>query len=170
MTLPLKPIRPYILGIDPGFTGALALYDPFIKKLHSIIDMPLITSPTKQLDKGSLALILEGHAASIAYAVLEDVGAMPNDGRASLFKFAVGKGILEGMLASLMIPVHMPTPAVWKIRMGLNSQKSKSRELASQLFPSHAQSFARAMDDGRAEAVLLAVFGETYKHVWKNHA
>lgn len=152
-----------ILGIDPGFKGALAIYHFETKGLIKIWDMPVYKDDhgKTQIDKSKLALLIDSFSGSIRYAVLENVGAMPTDGRTSAFRFGQGRGIIEGILAAFMIPVFLPLPAVWKMVMKI-SGKDESLSLARKLFPDSVQYFERKKDDGRAEAALLAVFGERY--------
>lgn len=155
-------MKPYVLGLDPGLTGALALYDMNAKALHHVWDIPTIVSPTsgkRVIDVAALSQGIDVFASKISFAVLEDVSSRPGEGVASTFKFGEGFGTLKGILAANYIPTHLVKPAVWKILLGLNSSKTLSRERAMSLFPTHKQFFRRAKDDGRAEAALLAWFG-----------
>ncbi len=93
-------------------------------------------------------------------------------------------GIVEGWCQALGIPFdHDVSSASWKAKLGINhptprlpagtpraektrvknaakkERKAKALELARRLFPSLASShLARAMDDGRAEALLIAEY------------
>lgn len=83
----------------------------------------------------------------------EDAG-----GQSASAAFAFGKvaGQLEQALADNNIPTISVAPARWKLAMGLRgADKHASRVLAAQLYPHAAQLFARAKDDGAAEAALL---------------
>jgi len=149
-----------ILGVDPGLSGALALYDPAAKTLRALIDMPLTYEKRRHIDTAALANFIEIHAADILFAVIERVHAMPEQGVSSTFRFGDAFGLVCGMCASSNLPVHFVEPAVWKILMGLSHDKNRSRDKAMGLFPAHAADFKRKKDDGRAEAALLAYFGE----------
>ena len=164
-----------VLGIDPGFSGALALLAPgsFLApygELMGVWDMP--TSQTKsgknQVDAIALSTLLSVYADDIKFAVVEDVGAMVytnargetrGQGAAASFAFGKAAGVLDGVLSALRIPIIPVKPSVWKMLMGVSADKNTSRAKASELFPSHAQMWSRKMDDGRAEAALLAYFG-----------
>ena len=67
-------------------------------------------------------------------------------------------GIVMGVLQALKIEVLRSKPNVWKPALGLSSDKKKSLALAKKTFPAYKSYFNRAMDDGRAEAALLADF------------
>ena len=69
---------------------------------------------------------------------VERVGAMPKQGVASTFEFGQANGVLIGILAALVVPVHFITPGTWKKHYGLDADKEKSRLKALQLFPESA--------------------------------
>ena len=154
---------PYILGIDPGLGGAMALYCPADEGV-CLWDAP------KSLDSGVDPVVLAGMVDTIhrtypgIIAVVERVSSMPRQGGA--FAFGLSTGIIHGCLASAGIPFELVSPSVWKAKMGLTKfpgetyaeNKTRARALATQLFPALAPQFKRAKDDGRAEALLLAVY------------
>lgn len=154
-----------ILGVDPGLHGALAFYDlampgPCIE----VFDMPThtITVNGKQrtrLDLHQLADLVARHAARCTLAVIEDVHAMPKQGVSSSFSFGFAAGAAQAIVAAHDIPVRMVQPAAWKRAYGLTSDKDASRQRASQLLPAFAHLWPLAKHDGRAEAVLLALYG-----------
>lgn len=165
MTTP-PPIRPLILGIDPGQSGALAWFDVPTQLLSSIHDMPTQisfnrahTKERKIIDTDSLAATMKTYAAQTAFAVVEEVHSMPDNGPVQAFKFGFNAGIIKGMLAAFQIPAFYIPPQIWKGLMGLSSDKNKSLELAIKRFPYRANNFSRKKDDGRAEAALLTLFG-----------
>ena len=147
-----------IIGIDPGFSGAIAFLYPD-NVLH-IKDMPIrAIMNRKQVDGHAFALILKAYKyRGAAFAAIEDVHSMPGQGVTSTFRFGYNAGILLGVLQALDIKVLRIKPSVWKVALGLSSDKSKSLTLAKKLFPAYKEYFTRAKDDGRAEAALLAHF------------
>jgi len=152
----------YYLGIDPGLHGAIAIFDPLKRFPVAVLDMPLVKATKKskaRINKVELASIFDRHAKTIKRVVLEDVHSMPGQGISSTFKFGHGVGILEGVIASLKLDLLKVTPAVWKKQFQLGKNKTDSRMKTIELFPLHADLFARAKDDGRSEALLLAVYG-----------
>ena len=158
--------KPFILGIDPGISGALALIDHSNNNVYKVWDMPLTsaksTSGKKSIDPIILANDLTVYAPDIALAVVEDVHAMPGNGSVSMFNFGVSKGLILGMIYMSKCPAFTVPPAVWKGVFGLSSNKDSSREMASQLYSESAHKWSRKKDDGRAEAVLLAHFGKRF--------
>lgn len=152
-----------IIGIDPGFTGAIAFLKYTNPKDYSlkIIDMPIhLILNRKQVKARELTEVIEamGLVHPIRFAALENVHTMPTDGIVSAGTFMYNAGILLGVLAALNIKVLRVRPNVWKPALGLSSDKAKSLALARKRFPCYRHYFKRKMDDGRAEAALLAHF------------
>jgi len=156
----------YILGIDPGFSGSLAVYNPVNHTLISVIDMPLLPKVKDKktlIDTHALADWIASHSLNLSHAVLEAVGSMPGQSSSSTFRFGQGFGIIQGILGAHKIPIKLIHPSVWKTVLGLSQDKQKSLTLAVKLFPSDALLFSRKKDDGRAEAALLAYLGGMMK-------
>lgn len=161
---------PCILGIDPGFTGALAFIDRGTKRILELHDMPLLVpqksafskaETRKNVDLEKLADIIQSAQLSygVALAVVEDVHAFPGQGTTSMFRFGFFSGATHGILAALGIRVVLQRPEVWKSSFGLSRDKSKSIELAKKLFPDSVQYLTLKGHDGRAESLLLAFRG-----------
>jgi crossover junction endodeoxyribonuclease RuvC len=157
-----------IIGIDPGLSGAMAVYD--WRALQGVTDLPIVMMGKKtRLDVAAFATCMaDQHGSdSETAAYLENVSAMPRQGVSSSFNFGRTFGEIHGVLVALGFTVHLVTPKAWKFAVGLRStpgadtkaRKTASRELARQLFPNRADQFARVKDDGRAEAALIAYYG-----------
>jgi crossover junction endodeoxyribonuclease RuvC len=159
--------REFILGIDPGYSGALAIINPKSNKLISVIDMPVTKSKTKagkkitRIDIPQLSDFISSQSPSIQFAVIEDVGAMPSQGLVSTFNFGFGAGIIHGIVTSFMIPIFSPKPQIWKSILNLSRDKTLSVKKAHALFPQHVDILPTSKD-GRAEAALLAYFGKRF--------
>ncbi len=156
-----------VIGIDPGISGAIAVLTD-AGDLVTVHDMPILADGAKSKTKGKRrnsvsAPLLRDIIAQIGptQAFLEDVHAQPRDGAAGAFGFGRSKGVIEGVLAGLGIPVRMVAPQTWKRVVGIKSgtDKDGSRSEAIRRFPSKAALFARVKDDGRAEAALIGVAG-----------
>lgn len=153
-----------IIGIDPGLTGAIAVHEP-VRDWAQIIDLP--TQPKtsgkgQQLDAGVLAAMLRGIQATHAplHAYIERQRPMPKQGTVSVMSLGQTVGVIEGVCASLGIARTYVEPAAWKRKAGLIKQgKGASRQRAAEAFPALAEQFTRARDDGRAEALLIAMYG-----------
>lgn len=94
--------------------------------------------------------------------VLEQVGAMPRQGVASMFSFGRVVGQMEALLA-LYGPVERVRPAVWKPAMNVPQEKLGAvrwaREWLREHWPAGLECVNQTGDDGLAEALGLAVWG-----------
>ncbi len=159
-----KP-EPFIMGIDPGFSGGIALLS---ESDLIVTDIPIVKYlKKKEVDAEAFSRIVEAASKRTLFAIIEDVHSMPNQGVASTFKFGYNAGILYGVLKAFGIQVIKVKPAIWKSGLNLSRNKKESIFLAKKLFPCHTEYFKRAKDDGRAEAALLAHFGK--KHFCAAH-
>jgi crossover junction endodeoxyribonuclease RuvC len=160
------------VGIDPGLTGALALYAPQVhvpfagsQPMVEVFDTPLIEVNGKRtINLWSLSKMLSTWSDiwDIKQVVVERVNAMPGQGVTSVFSFGFSAGSAQQAVASAGLPLTLVHPATWKAQYGLRGgreNKDASRAKASQLLPTFANMWARKKDDGRAEAVLLAHYG-----------
>lgn len=149
-----------LLGIDPEIDGALALLTSLGKL--TVEDMPTIEverggKAKRQTDLASLADMIR--AMSPSHALIERVGAMPGQGVSSMFAFGRSVGQIEGIVATLAVPVSYVAPQSWRRALAVPLGKDGSRLRASQLMPAYSERWRRARDDGRAEAALIALYG-----------
>lgn len=145
-------MNPTILAVDPGIKGAIAFYNPEHPAAAQVHDL---TQHARTLYE-----LIKSCTTGLERAVVEHVNGRP--GQAGVFNFGFGTGIVHGVLGCLGYEVETISPAKWKGAMGLQgSDKNASRALATQLFPHLAKKFARVKDDGRAEALLLAVYASS---------
>lgn len=147
-----------VLGIDPGCSGALVL----VTEQGGYIDhlaMPTIKVGTKSRVNGA-AVAAWLRQCGITHAYLEQVGAMPGQGTASMFTFGHAAGVAEGILQGLNIPYTLVTPQAWKKSAGLiGSDKDAARSRAIQLYPELRALDAKAKGQAIADALLIARFG-----------
>lgn len=151
-----------VLGVDPGLSGALALYDVRVNSVENVRDMPTIEAGTgskRIVDEATLAAWVDAYAKHIRHAYVEKVGAMPGQGVTSMFSFGTSYGIVRGIIAANMIPMTFVTPQRWKKALGVPAAKDGARARASQLLPVSSGLWSRVKDDGRAEAALIALYG-----------
>jgi crossover junction endodeoxyribonuclease RuvC len=152
-----------IIGIDIGMTGAVALINKD-GDLLEVNDMPTLAdgpAGRRGINAALLAGIIVRSAASRAF--VEWVGPRPGEGAVGGFAFGRCKGVIEGVLAAQGIPTTFLTPPTWKRAVGIapgrEGAKDAARSEAIRRWPQHADLFARAKDDGRAEAALIAIAG-----------
>ena len=153
-----------ILGIDPGLSGALCLYQCRTGPI-TVLDIPTIEvrvakSLKRQIDLYALGNWLDMHRNLIKVAIIEQVGSMPAQGVTSSFNFGFTAGAIQGLVAANAIPMTLVRPQVWKSAFGLLRQdKDASRQAASRIAPQFSHHWHLKKHDGRAEAFLLAVYG-----------
>lgn len=153
----------YIIGIDPGASGAIAILD-VRGGLVDAWDMPTVEikvgkAMKKRVAPEAIAAELKMFA-PYCVAYIEKVSAMPGQGVSSMFAFGEAYGLVRGVLAGLGIPCTTVTPAVWTKAMRVAGGKDGSRQRAMELWPDKAQLFKRVKDDGRADAALIAAWGK----------
>ncbi len=161
----------YYIGIDPGFTGALAVLTsrgkywvndtPVTKRIIKVRRKKRIR---REYDVEAMTALLRPLVGTDVYVAMEVVGARPNQGVRSMFVFGHGLGLWEGLLwgTGLVIAksvLKRPTPTTWKASVmsllkGRRNDKGTALRLAQQLFPEAP--LEKKKDHGRAEALLLA--------------
>lgn len=147
-----------ILGIDPGLSGALALYDA--DGSLEVLDIPTLQLRTKRvIDEYALARIIDDWSSRVREVWLEQVGVRPGEGAVGAFTFGRGYGCLRGICAANFLSIVDVTPATWKVAMKVRGDKDESRRQASAMFPRYADRWALKKHDGRAEAALIALHG-----------
>ena len=174
----------YYMGVDPGNSGAVAILRDTGKgkiEVADIISCPLThikTGKTKivnfkkvdetkiRIDARGIYTALEryafndeGYSGEDTFCIIEHAQPMPKQGLSSTAVYMEGYGKYLGVLASLNIPYVEVRSAIWKTKMGLDSNKYNSINLALELYPEASKYIKLRKDDGRAEALLLAHFG-----------
>lgn len=148
-------------GIDPGKTGALVILFP--DNTCEVFRVPLAgkVPAWTEWETGWHAGLFLSPPELIG---IENVGSMPGQGVSSTFKFGESLGFIHALALSVRPRprIEWPTPAVWKRKMGLTSDKNASREEARRLMPSLIPELSRVKDDGVAEAALIAWYTRKY--------
>jgi hypothetical protein len=154
------------LGVDIGSRGAVSLLAlrAGMVDLLEVFDMPcLLDGPAgrRAVNAPLLAEIIATSHASKSYVEL--VGARPGEGAVGAFAFGRSRGVVEGVLGALGVPIVHIAPASWKRAVGLSAgrdgAKDAARSAAIARWPAKAALFARVKDDGRAESALIGVAG-----------
>lgn len=153
------------IGIDPGKSGAIAVFRPRLGRLD-IFDMPTVDLVRNGKTKTELSPIMLAnqlsdlqHLQPIPKVVMEKVGAMPGQGVTSMFAFGRSVGVVEGVLAAFCFPVTYVSPRLWQSACQVRDGKDGSRARAMELFPAYADYFKLKKHDGRADAALMAWYG-----------
>lgn len=158
-----------VAGIDPGKQGALVALRP--NGQASVLRMPLkedgvsidgvaVASWLLVEDVERVAIELIG-----ARSVKDSSGkAIRNSGRE--FRFAIGVGVLHGVLDTMGLPYRKVLPAKWQARLTSSYGSGKSAAIAYcqdrlpqvDLKPGRC----RAPQDGIADAACLAVYARDH--------
>lgn len=159
-----------VIGIDIGLTGALAAVDA--RGSCAVEDIPTVADGEKgrRIDGRALIHLLRQFvpAGERAVCVIEDVRPRPmgNGNRQGNTIHSQGslmrsRGIVEAVTDVARIDVHAVQPQTWKRHYGLiGKEKADARDIAARLFPLQAEAFRRVKDHNRAEAALIAQFGQ----------
>jgi hypothetical protein len=151
-----------ILAIDPGLTGAAALYDPdtdFLSLYAMPVQWRMVNKKKKhEVDVSALRDWIAHRQYAIAEAIVEQPAAMPGVGAVSQFTFGKTCGQCEALIVGMGIPLTTVHPVKWKSALDVPSDKRRSRGRAAVLFPAHAAKFERADSEGQAEAAMLALY------------
>lgn len=174
-----------IAGIDPGNSGAVAVYDTDSKALFSVDDLPFWfqsvgAKKRKRIDPIALISTFEMlHMIGVEIIVLEAVGGRPRQSAAAGFVFGYTVGLIYMCCMYSKLMVETVPPQRWKKFLGVPGKKGSSdkdtkkriegdiMKRVAELFPHNQDMFrtpkgAYRMD--RADAALLAKFGGDY--VW----
>lgn len=159
-----------IIGIDPGVSGAVGILTD-TGEFSSVHDLPVrakLSGKGNEIDAATLANLLREYPGAIVFA--ERVQAMPpvrgkggkqrSAGTQSSFNFGETAGVIRGVVLTLGLRLEYITPEVWKRRFGLTGKdKDAARTYAMDRFPEAAEYLTRKKDNGRADALLIAVCG-----------
>ena len=163
-----------IIGIDPGVTGAFAAVD-LVTHAVEFFDMPTFQVKSGKKNKSdydafAIAEWLRSERFMQAHVVIEKQQAMPpalrgrQQGSVSTGMVMYGYGILIGVLGAIGIPFDRVASRSWKVKMlkDLPEGKESSIICAKQMFPKAADQLTRKKDHNRAEALLIAAYGQRY--------
>ena len=158
------------VGIDPGFTGAIAIFYPLISAANEhrlqVYDMPVLKVGKKtELDEAGLFNIMHPLGLEAAVTVcIEKAQSMPGQGVSSTGRYLIGYGFIRGMCSGLGLPYQLVHPTTWKAKIMRDMPKEKQASVlkCQQLFPAwSAQNLRLVKHHGRADAVLIAYYGKT---------
>ena len=160
----------YIIGIDPGISGAICFFEN--GNIIDVIDMPSMAEGKKNKKQVNSAQIHNEIRSRIKNVpkdnisvVIEQVSAMPGQGVTSMFNFGQSFGVLKGICASMQLSMYFVRPAKWKKYFNLiKTEKEASRTKAIEIFPQISGKLSKKKDVNKADAILIAsFFNNTYK-------
>jgi hypothetical protein len=159
-----------ILSADPGVTGALASYDTISGRL-AVHDMPVL----KKGNGAGVKVVLDEIEILGLFSLYKDLGArhffleqvngFPGQSAPRAFNFGVGYGVLRTACLACGYQLNPVPSATWKVAMRAPKEKLASIQRAAELIPTHSHlwktgSGSQAQRSGRAEAAMLALYGE----------
>jgi crossover junction endodeoxyribonuclease RuvC len=134
----------------------------------SIVDLPVVEDAAgKRIAGRQLLNLIRGMspAGEAALAIIEDVRPRPGPNTAHTMGSLMGtRRAVEAVLDVAGVKVLAVQPSTWKRFFGLlKSEKAQSLEVARTLYPLQAGMLKRQKDHNRAEALLLAHYGQKVK-------
>ena len=148
-----------LVGIDPGRTGALALFDG--GDPVDVVDMPLGVHGVDGL--AVWRQLLEWKADEV---VMEVTHAMPRNGSKAAYSQGDSNGALRTAVTIAGRPLTWVRSVDWQRQVGLVGggftdveRKRRARMRAIELMPTMEDWLGRAKDHNRAEALLIARYG-----------
>ena len=144
----------FVLGIDPGISGAIAFIPVHDLTRVAVEDVPVAGG---EINVPELANIIRTYRPMMA--VIERAQAFRGQGVSSTFNYGRSYGDVRGVIGALDIQLHMVAPSTWKRHFKLSADKEQCRMYAIRMFPVVADHFKLKRHHGRAEAALIALYG-----------
>lgn len=141
-----------IVGIDPGLTGGIAIFENGVPTVH---DMPVIADRTG----GKNSVDIDGVMAMLpptAKIVIERQQAMQKQGVASTFQTGLNYGKLLGLIVALAYEHEIVAPSAWAKVVGKPAKTGKEWNVAEarRRWP-HLKDVLLKSKDGRSDALLI---------------
>lgn len=163
----------YCVGIDPGLDGAFVLLSAEGKIVeHKKIPLKKTNEDRVRIDEFALIELVQYFTSFAGIHVwIEHLQNTP--GKQGTFSFGEGYGLLKGMFLYAKTPIYYVLPKVWKKAMmpGMPADKVASCVAAVRLFPESKSLMLKprgGLDDGIADALLIAAYGRTQSSVSPN--
>lgn len=137
-------------GIDPGWSGSVALVDEHGAHVES--------HGFAKLTEVELVRVVYDVVGRADFAIVEKVGAMPGQGLSSTFKFGQALGLARAALSLSGTPWEAVAPGVWQQKLGClcKGDKNVLVQKAQQLWPN--ETIRKTGARGVADGVLLAEY------------
>lgn len=149
----------FIVGIDPGLSGAIAFLRP--DGFLSVLDMPTTKIKVSGKQRAIIdlnRLVERFDRADIQLVMIEQVSTRPRESCTSALKIGEGFGIIKGAVAANYHKLEVTQPQVWKKQLCVPKDKNAARARASELMPGAAHKWYLVKHDGRAEAAMIALY------------
>lgn len=161
------------IGIDPGLRGAIASLHATEEEgafaFGAVHSMPVQRKRTgkNEVDVSALVELVEALTVEmdLSYCLVERVAAMPGQGVSSMLSLGDSFGSARAVATVTCSRVDYANPRTWKNRLHLTKDKNYSLTLARRYYPAARGFLTRKLDEGRAEAILLARYAALH-HDW----
>jgi hypothetical protein len=157
-----------VSGVDPGLDGAISAVDLQAQRVLWVEDMPTLTKSVGKKNRRTIDL----HRLRLCLQTLADIGCElvtleePGYRQGQKGAGTVGQGYGLLLMGCFMVDPALRTETAgsggWKASMKVSSNKETSMRRVGGLFPEQASLFYGPLGgakDGRAEAVLMALYG-----------
>lgn len=136
-----------IVGVDPGKSGGIAVNRDGV--IVAVLKMPQTPHDLHE----ELSMVVRVYQSPVFF--VEKVHSMPGQGVASSFSFGRQLGLIEGVIASLSVPMHFVTPQAWQKALSCQTggDKNITKAAAQRLWPDISWTHATA------DAALLSEYG-----------
>lgn len=149
-----------IVGVDPGLNGGLAA----VNTETGAVEVAVMPVAGKEIDAAAVyQWIFQQTTVEPAVVYLENVHAMPKNGSIAGFKLGEAKGIIEGVVGALGLPLRMVAPQTWKavVLKGTRKDKAAAVDFCVRAYPSVNLRLdgKKVPHDGLADAICIAEYG-----------
>lgn len=149
----LKKKWDYVIGVDPGGQGGIAIIDA----THADVAVHGLSNKTED----AIVTIIEQVCVwGDPVAAIESVGGWPSDAASAAFNFGKAYGLVRGVFRSNRIPFVEVPPQTWQRTMALGrvtgDRKKAHRAKAEALFPALGE-----ISLEKADSLLIA------EHLWR---
>ncbi len=141
-----------IIGIDPGKSGAISIWNKGIDRIVKC--PPNVIKMADELRK------IKNKRNTIAY--IEKVHAFPTDARSSAFKFGMNYGQWLGILGAMRIETVLVPPQTWmkyfkdKLKITLPKEKPKRKRKLKEIASQYTD---KSVTLYNSDAILISVYG-----------
>jgi crossover junction endodeoxyribonuclease RuvC len=164
-----------VVGIDPGLQGAIAVLDGASLVVYDVPIIDVVTNGKTRHRISPLSLREMFSLIGKAHCVfIESVCSFATDGHVGAFSFGEAYGRLCQVALNISDDVTVVTPKAWRHALGIPKSEKGDKiyvlSAATEYFPQHVHYWEGkrgngplSIRSGRAEAALIARYGETQK-------
>lgn len=152
-----------VLGIDPGTTGAIALYNMDSDELMGVWDIPSMEreyGKGLQVNGSALYDLILSACDNDTVVFIESVGSMPKQGVVSSFNFGHTVGTIYGIISALMLSRYQVHPMTWKKKLGaIGTGKYAVMDMIKTTYPESIPFLKLKKHHNRSDAIAIAIVG-----------